>query len=139
MSTPARLFAFAFVLALPGYALAGAAQNGVLAQLSVEARTADPAFAGFSAERGRAFWIAQHPGGRDQTPSCASCHGDTPRATGQTRAGKAIEPMAASLVPSRFSDPVKVAKWFQRNCEGVLGRECTAREKGDFLAYVLSQ
>ncbi len=141
MSAARRLLALTALLALapPTGVQAGAAQDGIIAQLAAQARAADPAFAGFSAERGQAFWAARHAGGKDQTPSCASCHGAAPRAAGQTRAGKAIEPMAVSLAPDRFTDPAKVAKWFQRNCEGVLGRECTVREKGDFLAYVLSQ
>jgi len=31
-----------------------------------------------------------------------------------------------------------VAKWFRRNCKTVLGRECTAQEKGDILTYLSS-
>lgn len=139
MKNHPRFVVLAAALILPAAALAGAAQDGILAETAARARAADPAFAGFSAERGRAFWAARHQAGKDQTPSCAACHGATPRAAGQTRAGKPIEPMAASLTPARFTDPAKVAKWFQRNCEGVLGRACTAREQGDFLAYVLGQ
>jgi hypothetical protein len=55
---------------------------------------------------------------------------------GQTRAGKAIEPMAVSANPKRFTDPAKVTKWFLRNCGTVLGRECTAVEKGNVLTYL---
>lgn len=139
MPAPVRLFVLAAALILPAAALAGPATDGILAETAAAARAADPAFTGFSAERGRAFWSARHQGGKDRTPSCAACHGQTPRETGRTRAGKPIEPMAASLTPERFTDPAKVAKWFQRNCEGVLGRACTAREQGDFLAYVLGQ
>lgn len=139
MSIPLRPFVLAAALFLPAAALAGAAQDGILAETAAHARAADPGFAGFSAERGRAFWSAQHQGGKDQTPSCATCHDQTPREAGRTRAGKSIEPMAVSLSPGRFTDPAKVAKWFQRNCEGVMGRACTAREQGDFLSYVLGQ
>ena len=48
--------------------------------------------------------------------------------------GEPIDPMSA---PGRFTDPAKVEKWFKRNCSDVLGRECTALEKGDSLAYLL--
>ncbi len=58
---------------------------------------------------------------------------------GETRAGKPIEPMAVSVTPDRYRDPKKVAKWFRRNCQSVLGRECTAPEKGDFLTLMISQ
>jgi hypothetical protein len=42
--------------------------------------------------------------------------------------------LAPSAQSDRFSDPEKVEKWFKRNC--TWGRECTAQEKGDFLAYL---
>ncbi|MFP5443986.1 MAG: DUF1924 domain-containing protein, partial [Betaproteobacteria bacterium] len=35
-----------------------------------------------------------------------------------------------------FTDTAKVDKWFRRNCNDVLSRECTAMEKADVLAYV---
>jgi hypothetical protein len=47
--------------------------------------------------------------------------------------------MAVSKTPDRYTDPAKVEKWFQRNCQSVLGRECTAVEKGDFLTFMTSQ
>jgi hypothetical protein len=31
-----------------------------------------------------------------------------------------------------------VEKWFKRNCNDVVGRACTAQEKGDVLAYVMT-
>ena len=52
---------------------------------------------------------------------------------------KLIEPMAASVAPTRYADPAKVEKWFKRNCTEVLGRECTPLEKGDWLAYMAQQ
>lgn len=47
--------------------------------------------------------------------------------------------MAPRVNAKRFTNPAHVAKWFTRNCEDVLKRACTAREKGDFLAFLLSQ
>jgi hypothetical protein len=46
--------------------------------------------------------------------------------------------MAPSANPQRFTDAAKVEKWFKRNCNDVLRRSCTAEEKGDFIAYMLS-
>jgi len=49
--------------------------------------------------------------------------------------------MAPSANPQRFADAAdaaKVEKWFKRNCADVLKRACTAQEKGDFMAYLLS-
>lgn len=91
-----------------------------------------------SAERGRVLFTSKHTGGKPDTPSCITCHTSNLRGRGETRAGKVIEPMALSANPSRFTDSAKVAKWFRRNCKTVLGRECTAQEKGDILTYLSS-
>jgi hypothetical protein len=77
--------------------------------------------------------------GKPDTPSCTTCHTTDPRKTGQTRAGKDIEPMAASANSKRYSEQAKTEKWFGRNCNNVLGRECTATEKGDFITFMLAQ
>ncbi len=123
---------------------AGAAEAGgprdMLKLYEKQAREAgDYPEGGFSAERGKAFYQARHKGGKPATPSCATCHTDSPLKAGRTRTGKVIQPMAISRTPDRYSDPEKVAKWFRRNCRSVLGRECTPREKGDFLTFMISQ
>jgi hypothetical protein len=117
-------------------AAADPGRDAILAALTAEAKKADAGFAGFSAERGKAFWSATHTGGKPDTPSCTSCHGPNPKLAGQTRAGKPIDPMAVSVTSARFTDAEKVAKWFGRNCNNVLGRDCTAVEKGDVITYL---
>ncbi|MEZ5774220.1 MAG: DUF1924 domain-containing protein [Hyphomicrobiaceae bacterium] len=119
-----------------GIAMAEPARDAIFAALAEEAKAADPTFTGFSAERGQAFWQADHAGGKPDTPSCTTCHTKDPTAAGETRAGKRIEPMAVSANPKRFTNAEDVAKWFERNCKSVLGRACTASEKGDVLAYL---
>ena len=123
-------------LTLP--ALAGSGQEAVLAEYLKQAKAADAGFAGFDAARGKAFFLADHTGGKPDTPSCTSCHGKDPRKSGQTRAGKAIDPMAVSVQADRFTDLAKTEKWFGRNCNSVLGRECTPKEKGDFITFMSS-
>lgn len=135
----ASIPAGAAILLAAGLAAADPARDAILAGFAEEAKAADPAFAGFSADRGKAFWTATHSGGKPDTPTCTSCHGADPTAAGQTRAGKPIDPMAVSKNPMRYTDPAEVAKWFTRNCNGVLGRECTAVEKGDVITYLSSQ
>jgi Domain of unknown function (DUF1924) len=117
-------------------ALAGGGRGAILASLAAAAKQADPGFAGFSSERGRQFFLAQHIEGKIDTPSCTTCHTRDPTVPGRTRALKPIAPMAVSKTPDRFTDQAKVDKWFYRNCMSVLGRECTAVEKGDFIAYL---
>jgi uncharacterized protein DUF1924 len=115
------------------------ARDAILAAFAGDAKQVDAAFAGFSAARGQAFWTAAHTGGKPDTPSCTSCHTPDPTREGQTRAGKPIAPMAVSRTPDRFTDPEKVAKWFGRNCNSVLGRDCTAVEKGDVITYLATK
>lgn len=119
-----------------GAAFADAGRDAILAGYLAEAKQADPAFAGFSADAGKRFFLATHQGGKPDTPSCTTCHTKEPTALGQTRAGKSIDPMAVSLTPARFTDPAKVEKWFGRNCESVLGRACTPAEKGNFITFM---
>jgi hypothetical protein len=33
----------------------------------------------------------------------------------------------------------QIEKWLRRNCNWTLGRECSAREKGDLLSFLRSQ
>jgi hypothetical protein len=71
--------------------------------------------------------------------ACASCHTDSPKAAGKhAKTNKAIDPLAPSANPKRFTDAAQVEKWFKRNCNDALGRACTTQEKGDFMTYVLS-
>ena len=119
-------------------ALADPARDAIVAALAAEAKAANPAFTAFSAKDGESFWMAKQTGGKADTSSCTACHTKDAKAMGQTRAGKAIDPMAVSANPARFTDAGKVAKWFVRNCNTVLGRECSPEEKGNVIAYLSS-
>jgi hypothetical protein len=100
-----------------------------LAALSTQAgRSANPA-------AGQSFFNAKH--GREW--SCASCHTAQPIASGKhASTGKTIAALAPAFNPERFTDTAKTEKWFRRNCNDVLARECTAGEKADVLAWLLS-
>ncbi len=90
---------------------------------------------------GKAGWTQEHPP-TDGSParSCATCHGrDLTKAGRHAKTGKTIEPMAPSVNPQRLTDQAKIEKWLLRNCNWTLGRECTATEKADFLAYIKTQ
>ena len=122
---------------IPALAYAGAAQKPVLDAYAAQAKAEQSGFAGFSAERGKAFFLAKHDASAE-TPSCTTCHTTDPTKPGQTRAGKDLAPMAVSKTPDRFTDAEKVEKWFTRNCQSVVGRACTAQEKGDFITFMAS-
>ena len=130
------LLAFAAAATVAAAAISPA-QQAVVDLHRALATKADPAFKGFSAERGKVFFQARHAGGKPDTPSCTSCHTVDLTKAGKTRAGKEIAPMAASVSAKRYADPAEVEKWFKRNCSDVLARECTVLEKGDVLVYLL--
>jgi cytochrome c553 len=88
-----------------------------------------------NATRGQTFFNAQHGG----EWSCASCHGTPPTTQGKhANTGKVIAPLAPAFNAKAFTDSAKVDKWFKRNCNDVLSRECSAVEKADVLAYLNS-
>ena len=87
------------------------------------------------AARGQEFFTSKH--GKDW--SCSTCHTELPAATGQhTVTKKPIRPLAPTANAERFTNQDKVDKWFKRNCNDVLKRACTAQEKGDVLAYLMT-
>ena len=132
---------------LPIFPLAAAVAFSVTASAAAEmpadfqrsfetaARQEAAGFAGFSVQRGAAFFKTTH--GREW--SCASCHTQNPMATGRhVKTDKPITPLAPAANAERFTRLDKVEKWFRRNCNDVLQRACSAREKGDFVAWLAS-
>ncbi len=125
-----RTLAAIAAMTLPLMAVANPVQEAYRAAAKQE----NSAFADFSAPRGEAFYKA-----KTGEASCANCHGNSPKAHGRhATTGKDILPMAPVANAERFTDAAKVEKWFKRNCSDVLKRACTANEKGDFIAYLLS-
>jgi mono/diheme cytochrome c family protein len=125
-STPSR-----FALAAMTMALAAAAHATTPAELiaGYSAQAGQAAVA----ERGQQLFTTRH--GREW--SCSTCHGATPTGTGKhASTGKEIKPMAPAFNAERFTDAAKVEKWFRRNCNDVVGRECSAGEKADVIAWL---
>ncbi|WP_414638952.1 DUF1924 domain-containing protein [Aquabacterium sp.] len=88
-----------------------------------------------SATRGQQFFKATHGG----EWSCASCHGSLPTQAGRhASTNKTIGALAPAANAERFTNPSKVEKWFRRNCKDVLSRECSAAEKADVLAWLIT-
>ena len=121
-----------FLLASAGLAMAvhaGTTPQGQLADLTAQAGRSP------NAAQGREFFNIKH--GREW--SCASCHNALPTGEGtHANTGKTISALAPAFNPRRFTDPAKSEKWFRRNCNDVLARECTAAEKADMLAWLIS-
>jgi len=112
-------------------ALATAAQAATPADLhasysAVAATTAVP-------ELGHQLFTTRH--GREW--SCSSCHGAVPTQTGKhASTGKPIAALAPAFNPERFVDAAKTEKWFRRNCNDVIGRECSPAEKADVISWL---
>ncbi len=128
-----RTLVFLIALASIGAPAFAETPDGLLAAYSRQAKQENPAYAGPSAPRGQRFFTELH----GQEWSCASCHTRNPAGAGKHAVtGKAIKPLAPSANAERFTREAKVEKWFKRNCNDVLGRACTAQEKGDVLAWL---
>ncbi|MDD5433789.1 MAG: DUF1924 domain-containing protein [Nitrospira sp.] len=136
-------FAVGITFFMSGVLFAGQSLNpqmkSFMDTLLAGAKKQDPGFKGFSAEEGKKFFNSKkvHSVNKEER-SCTTCHTPNPANQGKTQVGKVIEPMAASVNKERFTDTKKVEKWFKRNCEWVLERECTPKEKGDFITYMMS-
>ena len=131
-----------------------------LAAYAEQAKQADPDFAGFSAERGRAFYLQSHYLDDGSELSCASCHHADPRkatvahqeqipcrachvtlhkpSAGRSMTIREVQPFAPSEYPDRFTNEWKVEAWFGWNCKLLLKRECTSLEKGDLITWLMT-
>ena len=129
ISLPSCMRATSVVCALLATNVHAIAPAEQLAAYSAQASTvANPA-------RGQQFFTATH--GKEW--SCSTCHGALPVQSGKhVSTGKPIGPMAPAFNVERFRDTAKTEKWFRRNCNDVAGRECTASEKADVLAWLVS-
>ncbi len=116
------------LLAAAAMSVSAATPSDLLKSYEAASGKASPA-------RGEQFFNAKH--GKEW--SCASCHENPPNHdTKHIVTGKVIKPLAPSANPARFTDEAKAEKWFKRNCNDVLGRECTAQEKADVLSWLMT-
>ena len=88
-------------------------------------------------ERGQKLFTTNF--GRDLGLSCSSCHGAVPVRPGKDQiTEKPIGALAPAANLTRFTDKAKVENWFRLNCKDFVGRECTATEKADVMAWLIS-
>lgn len=121
--------------AIPGITFAETPQQ-ILQVHTAEAASQASGFAP-SAQRGKDFF-AKKFNVSEKMPSCSTCHTDNPAQAGRHAiTSKNIKPLAPQANAERFSDVAKVNKWFRRNCTEVVGRECNAAEKADFIQFLI--
>jgi len=153
------------VLLMTGFAIASSSladtREEILENYAVRARAEDTSFSGFSAERGEAFYREPHVIKGAGVWSCASCHLKDPRYSVRAHRTdipcrachvindwehpdpkhakkRVIDPFAPSANPMRLTDAHRVDSFLKLNCLLLMQRECTAREKGDVIAYLLT-
>ena len=111
--------------------------GGLAAHYAAEAAAAQPKYAP-SESAGREFFLRRFNISAEM-PSCSTCHTENPAARGRHAiTNKRIPPLTPGANPDRFTDAAHVEKWFRRNCTEVVGRECTAAEKSDFIAFLMA-
>lgn len=71
--------------------------------------------------------------------ACASCHTKNPANTGKNIVtGKPIKPLSPVVNPTRFTDIAKVEDNFIDHCNDIIGADCSAEEKANFITYLLT-
>ena len=90
---------------------------------------------------GKKLWNTPFSGKAPFTErSCKSCHTANLKNKGEhLRTGKVLKPLAPSINNLSLSKVKKVNKWFKRNCKWTIGKECSAQEKADILAFINQQ
>jgi mono/diheme cytochrome c family protein len=122
-------FLAVLVFAVSSTATRAATPSDLLAGYTAQAGTLA------SPERGQRLFTERH--GKEW--SCASCHGALPTAAGKHAAtGKLISALTPNSNRERFTDVDRAEKWFRRNCNDVISRQCTAGEKADVLSWLLT-
>lgn len=105
---------------------------------AVVAKNINPDFKGFIPELGHNFFKREFTLKGKQI-SCSSCHTDNPANPGKhIVTGKSIKPLSPVVEKTRFSSIEKVEEKFVEHCNEILGRDCTAQEKGNYIAYLLT-
>jgi hypothetical protein len=105
---------------------------------AVIAKNITPTSTGLSSDDGKAFFNRELTI-KGKPVACASCHTANPADTGKhVVTGKPIRPLAPGANEKRFASIDKVEKNFTKHCNDIIGRDCTAQEKGNFIAYLLT-
>ncbi len=132
----AKKICIAFLVLASANPVFAEAPGSIVSGYAAEAARASPGFAP-SAKRGQSFFTREW-GVSQKMPNCTVCHGKNLKVDGRhVITDKRIDPFAPSVNPERFTSSAKVEKWFKRNCKEVVGRECTAAEKADFIQFVI--
>lgn len=139
------LSAFIGMAAASAHADIGTAQK-LAEKYAAAAKAADPSYPGLSVADGEAFFNREviqfkgDPSKPGKAIACASCHTANPADPGKhVVTGKPIRPLSPVVNPKRFSSMADVEKKFTKHCNEVVGSDCTPQEKGNYIAYLLTE
>lgn len=72
--------------------------------------------------------------------ACASCHTQNPANYGKhIVTKKEIKPLSPMVNPKRFTKIDKVEEQFTEHCNDILGADCSAQEKANFIQYLFTE
>ncbi len=92
----------------------------------------------FTADAGRKFYLVRRTW-QSSDFTCSGCHTEDPRKEGKHIQTKVpIKPLAPAVNSARFVDIQKVEANFTAHCMDLHERDCSAYEKGNLIAYLMS-
>lgn len=104
------------------------------------AKTVNASYDAPSSMDGKVFFNRKIKAPNGKEVACASCHTNNPANTGKNIVtGRSIAPLSPLVNPKRFSDLEKVEDKFTEHCNDIIGADCTAAEKANFIAYLLTE
>jgi Domain of unknown function (DUF1924) len=107
---------------------------------SAVAKHDNPDYAGPTAAEGKFFFNRKIKLGNGKEMACASCHTANPADEGKHAiTGKAIRPLSPVVNAKRFEDFDKVQEKFTQHCKDIIGSDCTAAEKANYITYLLTE
>lgn len=107
---------------------------------SASAKHDNPDYAGPTAADGKFFFNRKIKLGNGKEMACASCHTANPADEGKhIVTGKAIRPLSPVVNAKRFEDFEKVQEKFTQHCKDIIGSDCTAAEKANYITYLLTE
>ncbi|NOU41390.1 MAG: DUF1924 domain-containing protein [Methylotenera sp.] len=103
------------------------------------AQTVNPEFVS-SVTEGKMFFNRKIKTANGKEMACASCHTTNPANVGKNIiTGKSIAPLSPAVNKKRFKDIEKVEEKFTEHCNEIIGADCNAAEKANYIIYLLTE
>jgi hypothetical protein len=107
---------------------------------TVIAKSVNANFSGPSVADGKFFFNRKIKTAAGKVLACAYCHTSNPADEGKHAVtGRAIRPLSPAINFKRFNDIDKVEEQFTQHCNDVIGSDCTAAEKANFITYLMTE